>query len=108
MASKPFSQEPIAIRPGGQPAPVHLHPGDTLTLAATSSWLQPWQPLTSSDPTILRCTSRSQADGALTATCHAIAVGTVTVSTTTAPFAGDPHGPAQHTWTLTVHITPAN
>lgn len=100
-----MNPEPITIRPGGRPAPVHLRPGDILTLTATSSWLQPWQPPTSSDPTILRCTSRSLADGALTATCQAVAVGTVTVSTITAPFAGDPHGPAQQMWTLTVHIT---
>ncbi len=43
----------------------------------------------------------------LTVTCHSLTAGTGTVSTTTAAFAGDPHGPAQHTWTLTVHSDPA-
>jgi hypothetical protein len=46
-------------------------------------------------------------EGALAATCHATGVGIATVATITAAFAGDPHGPAQYTWTLTVHVTAA-
>lgn len=106
-AACPYDGKPITIRPGGQPTAICLHPGDVVTLTAPGSPIQPWQPPTSSDPAILSCASRALAAGALTATCHALGVGTATVSTRTAPFAGDPHGPAQHTWTLTVHITPA-
>lgn len=103
----PYDGTPITIRRGGHPAPICLHPGDVLILNALPSPTQPWQPPTSSDATILRCDSRLLAEGALTATCHALGLGTVTVSTTTAAFAGDPHGPAQYTWTLTVQITGA-
>lgn len=103
----PYDGTPITIRPGDQPAPICLHPGDLLTLGAQPSPTQPWQPPTSSAPATLRCDSRPLADGALTATCHALGLGTASVSTTTAAFAGDPHGPAQYTWTLTVHVTPA-
>jgi hypothetical protein len=106
-AAGPYDGKPITIRRGGQPAPIRLHPGDVLTLTASGSPIQPWQPPTSSDPATLRCDPHTLPDGALTVTCHALGVGTATVSTRTAPFAGDPHGPAQHTWTLTVHITHA-
>lgn len=97
----------MTIQPGDQPAPVCLHPGDTLTLTARSSPTQPWQPLTSTDPTTLSCTTQTQPNGALTATCHALRPGTATVSTGTAAFSGDPHGPAQYTWTLTIEVRAA-
>ena len=103
-ASCPYDGRPIAIGRGAHPAPVCVHPGDVLTLTADPSPTQPWQPATSSDAAVLRCDSRQLADGALAVTCHAVAAGTVTVSTTTAAFAGDPHGPPQHTWTLTVQV----
>lgn len=99
-----YPTAPIAARAGSQPAPVCLTPGADLTVAAAQSPAQPWQPMTSSDPSVLSCTSQPQADGALTATCRARAAGTATVSATTAAFAGDPHGPTQYTWTLTVHV----
>jgi hypothetical protein len=104
--SCPLKTLALTAQPGDQPAPVCLHPGDTLTITAQDSPLQPWQPAISTNPAALSCTSRPQAGGALTIVCHALHPGDVTVSTTTAPFSGDPHGPAQYTWTLTVRILP--
>jgi len=98
---------PLIIRPGDQPNPVCVHPGDILTLTAAPSPTQPWQPLTTTDPATLACTTRTGADGALTATCKALRPGAATVSTGTAAFSGDPHGPAQYFWTLTVNVSAA-
>lgn len=100
----PHDGTPITIRPGDQPAPVCLYPGGTLTLTAGPSPTQPWQPLTTTNPAILTCTTQPHPDGALTATCRALQPGTATVSTTTAAFSGDPHGPAQYIWTLTIEV----
>jgi hypothetical protein len=98
----------ITARTGEQPAPVCLRVGASLTITAQPSPAQPWQPMTTSNPAVLACTSRAADRGALTATCRALAPGTATISTTTAAFAGDPHGPPQYTWTLTVHVQPAS
>jgi hypothetical protein len=97
----------ITARAGDQPVPVCLHPGHTLTITTEPSPLQPWQPMTSTDPAVLMCSSQPLPQGARTATCRALRPGTATVTTITAPFSGDPHGPAQHTWTLTIHVQPA-
>lgn len=102
----PLKTITLTAKPGERPAPVCLHPGDTLTINTQPSPLQPWQAATSTDPTALGCTSQRQADGALTITCHALRPGNASVSTTTAAFSGDPHGPAQFTWTLNVQILP--
>jgi hypothetical protein len=96
----------IAIVPGHEPAPVCLRVGDTLTITAPPSAAQPWQPMKTSDAAVLACASRQEDQGALTAVCHALRPGAVIVSTMTAPFAGDPHGPAQFMWTLTIHVLP--
>ncbi len=95
---------PITAQAGDQPAPICLHPGETLTITTQSSPAQPWLPMTTSDAAVVVCTSRPLANGALTATCHALQPGTATVSTTTAAFTGDPHGPPQYTWSLTIHV----
>lgn len=84
-----------------------LHVGETLTISAPPSAAQPWQPMTVSDEMLLTCTSQHGAQGSLTAVCHALKRGTAAVSTMTAPFSGDPHGPAQFIWTLTIEILPA-
>jgi hypothetical protein len=98
---------PIIVRAGDQPAPVCLHPGETLTMTTETSPTQPWQPMTTSDATVLGCASRPLANGSRTATCHALQPGIATVATTTAAFTGDPHGPAQYAWTLTIHVQAA-
>ncbi len=100
------SDAPAAItaRTGEQPAPVCMRVGATVTITAQPSPAQPWQPMTTSDAAVLACTSKAVDQGALIATCRALAPGTATVSTTTAPFAGDPHGPPQHMWTLTIQV----
>lgn len=98
----------IAARIGERPAPVCLRVGQSLTISTAASPAQPWQPMTASDASVLACTSQPAEQGALTATCRALRPGTATVSTTTAPFAGDPHGPPQYIWTLTVHVQPAS
>lgn len=97
----------MAIRIGQQPAPVCLRVGDTLTITAPPSPAQPWQPMNGSDASVIACTSQHADQGALTAVCHALSPGTAKLSTMTAPFAGDPHGPPQFMWTLTIHVQPA-
>ena len=98
----------ITARFGEQPRPVCLRVGQHLTITTQPSPTQPWQSMTTSAAAVLECTSQLDDQGALTATCSALRPGTATVSTTTAPFAGDPHGPPQHTWTLTIHVQPAS
>jgi len=87
-----------------QPAPVCLRRGATLRVATEPSPRQPWSPPVSSDGSVLRCESRQAAEGRAEAVCTAMGRGTATVSTQTGPFAGDPHGPAQYLWQLTVTV----
>jgi len=94
----------LTVHRGDQPAPVCLHIGATLSITTDPSPMQPWQPITSANDAALRCTSIAATDGAAKATCTAVGAGTTTISTTTAPFSADPHGPAQQMWTLTVTI----
>lgn len=97
----------INVQQGREPAPVCLSVGDTVTITAPPSPTQPWQPMATSNAAVLACTSRQETQGALTAVCRALKPGAVIVSTMTAPFAGDPHGPAQFRWALTIHVLPA-
>lgn len=96
----------ITIVVGHEPAPVCMRVGDTVTITAPESPRQPWQPLTSSNAAVLACTSHQEVQGALTAVCHALKPGAVIASTVTAPFPGDPHGPPQFRWALTIHVLP--
>jgi len=57
------------------------------------------------DRAVLDCMTTPVPDNGFTATCHAVRAGTVTLTTMTAPFAGDPHGPPQSVWQLTVRVT---
>jgi len=94
----------VHIAPASAPAEMCLAVGATLTLTSDASELQPWTPLTSSDPAVLSCVSDQHADGSVTGACMAQAPGTATVSTGTSAFAGDPHGPPQYAWKLTVTV----
>jgi hypothetical protein len=85
-------------------APLCLRTAATLHLTAQSSPHQPWQPLVSSGPGVLRCQSHPAADGSLTGTCVAVAPGSAALHTSTAPFPGDPHGPPQQDWNVTVTV----
>jgi hypothetical protein len=96
---------PVTVRPGERPEPVCLAGEATLRIRTEPSPLQPWTPLTSSNESVLRCSSRPIGDGAVEATCTAGGPGTATVSTSTAPFAGDPHGPPQEIWELQIIVT---
>jgi hypothetical protein len=75
-------------------------------LTADSSPRQPWQPLLSTNPDILRCQSHSAVEGSIAGSCQALTAGTTVLRTSTAPFAGDLHGPPQHVWELTVTVAP--
>ncbi|QKV80675.1 hypothetical protein [Amycolatopsis sp. Hca4] len=88
-----------------QPEPHCLRVGDILTITTETSPHQPWTLPASSDESILRCVAHPLADGATTATCTALRHGTAEVTTTTAAFAGDPHGPPQSQWQLRVEVT---
>lgn len=94
-------------RRGQVPAPLCLEVGATLRVGAEPSPRQPWMPLTSSDEAVLRCVSRPAPGGSIDATCTAVRPGSATVSTVTAPFAGDPHGPPQFRWALEVTVVQA-
>jgi hypothetical protein len=98
--------ESVHAHHGEQPAAVCLTPGATLHIVTDPSPRQPWSTLTSTDESVVRCTSRATPDGAIEATCTAVKPGTVTVSTVTASFAGDPHGPAQYMWRLEITVVP--
>ena len=95
----------ITARRGEQPTPLCLTPGAALRIHTEPSPHQPWGPFTSTDNSVVRCTSETADDGATQTTCLAVRPGTAIVSTTTAPFSADPHGPPQDTWQL--HITVA-
>jgi hypothetical protein len=95
----------INARRGEQPAPICLAPGAAVRIVTDPSPRQPWGVMGSSDESVVRCDSRAAADGALVATCTAVSPGTATVSTVTAPFAGDPHGPPQDIWRLRVTVS---
>jgi hypothetical protein len=95
----------VTARPGQDPGPVCLSAGQDLRLDTPSSTLQPWQPFTSSNPRVLDCKSTVDTDGAAHATCTAGQRGVAVVSTHTGPFSGDPHGPPQTSWQLTVTVT---
>jgi hypothetical protein len=95
----------VAIHVDAPPTvPVCLRTAATLQLTAQPSPHQPWQPLVSSDPGVVRCQSTPAADGSLTGTCVAVASGSAALRTSTAPFPGDPHGPPQQDWTITVIV----
>jgi hypothetical protein len=94
----------VRIAAGAAPEPVCLPVNGMLRLTADPSPHQPWGPLVSSNPKILSCTSEPGDAGAVKGVCVPHLPGTVTVSTTTGPFAGDPHGPAQFRWELRVTV----
>jgi hypothetical protein len=94
----------VTARPYEQPAPQCLTIGASLHITTQPSPDQPWSPPTSSDESALHCTASQLADGAAEATCTAVHTGTVIVTITTSPFAGDPHGPPQAQWQLHVSI----
>lgn len=96
----------LRVSPTQAGGPVCLPVGHQLRIDTPTSPHQPWQAFVSSDPGVIECTSTTGPDGAATATCRALRTGSATISTATAPFTGDPHGPPQMTWTLTVHVTP--
>ena len=62
-----------------KPDPVRLKLGMVLHVVTDQS-RQPWQPPTSTNPAVLRCTSRTISSGAQDATCESAALGTVTVT----------------------------
>jgi hypothetical protein len=98
------SQPSVRITAGARPEPVCLPVNGLLHITSDPSPHQPWTTLLSSNPTILSCTSQVGKDGAVSGTCTPHLPGTVTVTTGTAPFAGDPSGPPQYQWTLTVNV----
>lgn len=93
----------VRVRHGARPAAIRLPLRATLALIADPSPRQPWGPVVSSDPTVLRCASTTHPDGSVSASCTALRPGSATVHTTTAPLA---RGPRQHHWRLEVAVDP--
>ena len=104
-SSEPATE--LTVSAGSTPPPQQLPVGGTLHLTSQPSPNQPWAAFASSDESVLRCESTQHSDGSVTGTCTALAVGAATVSTTTAPFAGDPHGPPQYIWRVDVTVRAA-
>jgi hypothetical protein len=96
----------LTVHPGDNPPPLCLRVGATLHITASSSPYQPWQPLTSSTTDIVGCDTTVGADGTVSAVCHARQTGTAVLTATTGAFSGDPHGPPQYRWQLTVRVQP--
>jgi hypothetical protein len=96
----------VTVDPAHLPAPICLSVGHTVHLSTTASPLQPWQTFASSDPDVVRCESTRTRDGAVQAKCTGQKPGTAVLTTGTTPFQGDPHGPAQRMWQLTITVTP--
>jgi hypothetical protein len=94
----------ITVNPAEPAAPICLSVGHTVHLNTEPSPHQPWETFTSSDPDVVRCESAPVPDGAMQADCTARKPGTAIVSTGTMPFSGDPHGPAQQMWQLTITV----
>jgi len=94
----------VTVKPGEAPPPVCLPVGAELRIDTPASPRQPWQPFTSSDPRVVACTTTYAPVGAAIATCRALRAGTATVGSMTAPFSGDPHGPPQQYWELSVRV----
>jgi hypothetical protein len=94
----------ITVVQGTTPAPLCLRVGARLIILSQPSQLQPWSKLASSYTVVLDCRSDQHSDGSVTGVCTAREPGSVVVSTTTAPSAGDPHGPPQYLWQVTVTI----
>jgi hypothetical protein len=94
----------LSVDTAAMPAPICVHVGQVLQLNSGPSPHQPWEEVVSSDPDVVSCTSTRAPDGAIVAGCHALKPGTVTLSTGTMPFAGDPHGPAQHAWQVAITV----
>ncbi|MFC5187429.1 hypothetical protein [Actinomadura harenae] len=94
----------LTARRGERPPPLCLTVGAVLRVVAEPSSRQPWSPLTSTDEQVLSCVSRPGSEGTITATCTARRPGRATVATVTAPFPGDPRGPAQFRWTRQIEV----
>ena len=95
----------LAVDPAQPPAPICLRAGHVLHLSTTASPLQPWENFTSSAAEVVTCESTRTGDGAVQATCTAQTPGTSVITSQTTPFSGDPHGPAQLMWQLTITVT---
>jgi hypothetical protein len=98
------STDEATARTREAPGQICLIVGATLNVSSEASPLQPWTPLSTSDPSVLACISRAGPDGTVEGTCRALRPGTATLTTNTGPFAGDPHGPPQYLWQLTVTV----
>lgn len=92
--------EEATVRPNEVVGPVCLLLGATLNVTAAPSPDRPWQPLSSSDPAVLSCSSMAGPNGTVAGTCTALKVGSVTVSSRTGTEAGG----SGERWLLTLTI----
>jgi hypothetical protein len=94
------------VDPAEPPRPVCVGVGHVVRIVTGMSPSRPWKGFSSSDPAVLRCDSARAPDGSARAECTGERAGRAVVVTGTLPFSGDPHGPAQRIWELTVTVTP--
>jgi hypothetical protein len=94
----------VRVMPGAHPEPICLPVSAQLQVTSEAAARSPWSPLTSSNARILSCTSKVAQDGTVAGTCTPHLGGTVTLTTSTPPPAGDPGGAPRNRWTLTVTV----
>jgi hypothetical protein len=97
------STELATVRPE-QPGPICLVAGATLRVTSAPSPQRPWQPLSTSDSSVLACTSAPGADGTIDGTCRALRAGTALLSTSTGRRPGGPDGLPDYLWQQTVLV----
>lgn len=87
------------------PAPQCLTADAVLRIRMPDAPARPWSWPVSSDDAVVHCTARQLPQGAAEAVCIGRRTGTATVTTSATPFAGDPHGPPQAPWQVTITVT---
>lgn len=88
------STELATARTGEPAGAICLVVGATLTVDAAPSPASPWQPLSTSDASVLRCKSTPGTDGTFSGGCQAVGAGVATIGSAAGP----------DTWRLTVTV----
>jgi len=96
----------VIVDPARPPKPVCISVGHVVELSTGIAPHHPWSAFASSDPAVLACASARVPGGAVQARCTGRRPGIAVITTGTMPVPGDPHGPAQRIWELTVTVAP--
>jgi hypothetical protein len=94
----------VTVRKNEPPARTCLVVGARLHISTEPSPRHPWQPLSSSDSTVLSCTSKSGDAGTIDGTCLAVRAGTAVLTVVTRAAPGDTRYVPDYLWELTVRV----